>query len=130
MNIFLTGIDGYIGALLGPLLAARGHTVVGLDTGYYREGWLAAEPDQTFPMTRTGDIRHIRTGDLDGIDCVVHLAELSNDPLGENDPAVTFAINHEGSVRLAEMAKEVGVESVCLHFVVQCLRRLRRVMGQ
>ena len=112
MKVLVTGVDGYIGSVLAPLLIRDGHSVVGLDTGYYREGWLYN--DHAFftrlPTTINKDIREIGAEDLDGIDAIVHLAELSNDPLGENSPDVTYEINHRGSVRLAELAKQLGIE--------------------
>lgn len=112
MKVLVTGVDGYIGSLLGPLLIRDGHSVIGLDTGYYRDGWLYN--DQSFftrmPTTINKDIRDIAAEDLDGIDAIVHLAELSNDPLGENSPDVTYEINHKGSVRLAELSKRLGIE--------------------
>jgi nucleoside-diphosphate-sugar epimerase len=111
MKIFLTGTEGYIGCVLGPRLLEAGHDVVGLDTGYYRDGWLFSDPCSMprVPPTLIKDVRRIDRRDLEGVDAVVHLAELSNDPLGENDPKVTFEINHEASVRLARLAKQVGV---------------------
>jgi nucleoside-diphosphate-sugar epimerase len=108
MRILLTGIDGYLGALMGPHLVARGHDVVGLDAGYYRDGLLYELPGPIIP-TITKDIRHVTADDLRGFDAVVHLAELSNDPIGQNRPEVTYAINGEGSARLARHAKEAGV---------------------
>ena len=112
MKIFVTGTDGYIGALLGPRLAQAGHDVTGLDTGYYREGWLYTdcENQSRIPMTLVKDLRHIEAHDLAGCEAVVHMAELSNDPLGENNPQVTHAINHVGSIRLAELARDAGIE--------------------
>ena len=110
MKILVTGVDGYIGALLAPMLTRRGHCVTGLDTGYYREGWLYAAADAAaLPVTLNKDLRAVQEGDLVGFDCVVHLAELSNDPLGEMQPEVTMAINHRASVRLAALAREAGV---------------------
>ncbi len=112
MKILVTGTDGYIGAVLVPTLQSAGHTVVGLDTGYYRDGWLYSDPSyfQRMPATISKDIRDIVADDLVGIDAIVHLAELSNDPLGENNPDITFDINHRGSVELAELAKAAGIE--------------------
>ena len=112
MRLFVTGTEGYIGSRLVPLLAMGGHEVVGLDTGYYMDGWLYHDPRQRAfsPYTHLKDLRHIQASDLQGIDGIVHLAELSNDPLGENRTEVTFQINHEGSVNLARMAKEAGVQ--------------------
>lgn len=112
MRILVTGTEGYIGSLLAPILIRRGHEVVGIDTGYYRDGWLYSRKDVTpiQPMTINKDLRHIDKNDLDGFDAVVHLAELSNDPLGQNKPEVTFKINHLGTVRIAELCKEVGIQ--------------------
>jgi nucleoside-diphosphate-sugar epimerase len=109
MKVLLTGIDGYIGSLAGPLLAARGHDVVGLDTGLYREGWLYTDGRAFRPLCISKDIRHITTEDVRGCDAVVHLAELSNDPLAQLNPELSFRINHRGSVDLARRCKEAGV---------------------
>lgn len=108
MKILVTGTDGYIGAVLGPFLLERGFDVMGIDCGFYRDGWLYNDL-ATRPMTRTLDIRRLQPGDLEGFDAVVHLAELSNDPLGEHDQRLTYDINHTGSVRLAQMCKNAGV---------------------
>jgi nucleoside-diphosphate-sugar epimerase len=108
MRILLTGIDGYLGALMGPALAKRGHDVTGLDAGFYREGLLYEPGVPTMP-TITKDTRHITAADLRGYDAVIHLAELSNDPIGQNRPEVTYAINGDGSANLARNAKEAGV---------------------
>jgi nucleoside-diphosphate-sugar epimerase len=112
MKLLVTGVEGYIGCLLAPYLQARGHELVGLDTGYYRDGWLFSDQSLVpgFPRTINRDIRRIEAEDLQGVDAVVHLAELSNDPLGENDPDLTHQINHRASVRLAELAREAGVK--------------------
>jgi nucleoside-diphosphate-sugar epimerase len=74
-----------------------GHDVLGLDTGYYRDGWLF-QGVKRFPKWLHKDIRHITGEDLRGFDAVVHLAELSNDPLGQLHPEITYQINHHGSV--------------------------------
>jgi len=108
MNILLTGCDGYLGSLLGPELMRRGYEVTGVDTGFYREGTLF-RAGGTIPKTLTKDIRHLGVEDLQEVEAVVHLAELSNDPLGQLAPRVTNEINHEGSVRLADVAKQAGV---------------------
>jgi len=112
MKLLVTGVEGYIGCLLAPFLQARGHEIVGLDTGYYRDGWLFSDGKLVpgFPRTINRDIRNIQPEDVQGFDAVVHLAELSNDPLGENVPELTFQINHMASVRLAELAKAAGVK--------------------
>jgi nucleoside-diphosphate-sugar epimerase len=110
VKILLTGIEGYIGSLLGPMLTRSGHDVVGLDTGYYRDGWLySGESPASFPRIIQKDLRMVGADDLAGIEAVVHLAELSNDPLGQNNPTITFEINHKGSVKLAKLAKERGI---------------------
>jgi nucleoside-diphosphate-sugar epimerase len=109
MNVLVTGTDGYIGALLAPLLLERGHDVVGLDTGLYRDGWLYDPGVGRFPLYLNKDIRHITEHDLKGFEAVVHLAELSNDPLGQHNPRVTYDINHLGTVALARICKRVGI---------------------
>jgi len=111
LKFFVTGVDGYIGSLLAPLLMQRGHDVVGLDTGYYREGWLYSDPShvRVCPHTLCKDLRHVEVADLGSADCIVHLAELSNDPLGEMRPEITSQINHTASVRLAAMARRAGI---------------------
>jgi nucleoside-diphosphate-sugar epimerase len=112
MKILITGTEGYIGARMAPILAARGHDVTGLDTGFYRDGCLYLDPVgmPVAPRTIFKDLRTVAPQDFEGFDAVVHLAELSNDPLGENRPEITFKINHEGSVRIAKAAKQAGVK--------------------
>jgi nucleoside-diphosphate-sugar epimerase len=111
MKILVTGSDGYIGARLVARLINDGHDVTGYDTGLYRDGWLYSEQRvvRRMPVTINKDLRHIEPGDVTGQDAVVHLAELSNDPLGQNDPGVTHNINHLGSLKVARVAKEAGV---------------------
>lgn len=111
MKVFVTGVHGYIGTVLVPYLAARGIEVVGLDTGYYRDGWLYSDNRRmpVSPFTLNKDLRHVTMDDLAGCDAVAHLAELSNDPLGQNRPEVTHHINHRGSVHLAEAARAAGI---------------------
>lgn len=111
MKILVTGTEGYIGARLAPHLMSHGHQVLGLDTGFYRDGCLYMDPQGMgiAPQTVLKDLRKITPQDLEGFDAVVHLAELSNDPLGQNRPEITFKINHEGSIQLAAAARQAGV---------------------
>jgi nucleoside-diphosphate-sugar epimerase len=109
MKILVTGSDGYIGSLLAPFLVERGHDVVGLDSGYYRNGWLYNNGFHRFPPTISEDIRNLQESDLEGYDAVVHMAELSNDPLGQLNPGITYDINHQGSVDLAKKCKAAGI---------------------
>jgi nucleoside-diphosphate-sugar epimerase len=108
MNILVTGTEGYLGSLLPPLLIERGHEVTGVDTGFYKEGWLY-NGTQVTAKTLNKDIRKITAEDLQGIEAIVHMAELSNDPTGQLSPNITYDINHQGSVRLAKLAREAGV---------------------
>jgi nucleoside-diphosphate-sugar epimerase len=109
MKVLVTGTDGYIGVVLAPVLRERGHEVVGLDTGLYRDGWLYDPDVGGLPPCVTQDIRRLTVHDLRGFDAVVHLAELSNDPLGQHNPQVTYDINHRGTVALAQICKAVGI---------------------
>jgi nucleoside-diphosphate-sugar epimerase len=108
MKILVTGTDGYLGALLAPLLMKQGHDVTGVDVGFYKSGYLYNLSGNQ-PKTIVKDIRLLSGEDLKGYDAVVHMAELSNDPAGELAPHITYEINHKGTVRLAMMAKEAGV---------------------
>ncbi|MGB4779627.1 NAD-dependent epimerase/dehydratase family protein [Microbacterium sp.] len=107
-RILVTGTEGYLGSVLAPELLRDGHELVAVDTGFYKAGWLYNGVSAS-PLTLAKDVREITAEDLEGIDAVVHMAELSNDPLGQFAPDLTKAINHQGSVRLATLAKEVGV---------------------
>lgn len=108
MKILVTGTEGYLGCLLAPLLIERGHQVIGVDTGYYKVGWLY-NGTETTAKTLNKDIRNISSEDLQGVEAIVHMAELSNDPTGQLSPTITYDINHAGSVRLAKLAKQAGV---------------------
>jgi len=108
MRVLVTGIDGYIGAVLGPKLVEQGLDVVGIDCGFYRDGWLYNDQSPR-PLTFTKDVRQITAKDVRGFDAVIHLAELSNDPLGDLSEHITYEINHVGSVALARACKEAGV---------------------
>jgi nucleoside-diphosphate-sugar epimerase len=108
MRVLITGTEGYLGCLLAPTLVADGHDVVGLDTGYYKNGWLYHGLASS-PRTLIKDMRDLTTADLDGVDAVVAMAELSNDPTGDLVGPITYDINHRGSAHVARMAKEAGV---------------------
>jgi nucleoside-diphosphate-sugar epimerase len=112
MKVLVTGTEGYIGSRLAPWLITRGHEVIGLDAGFYRDGTLYLDPIglPQSPCTFYKDLRTVTPADFEGVEAVVHLAELSNDPLGQNRPEVTFKINHEGSVRIAQAARQAGVK--------------------
>jgi nucleoside-diphosphate-sugar epimerase len=109
MKVLVTGTDGYLGCLLAPELVRDGHEVIGVDTGYYKHGWLYNGLDST-PFTLAKDIRTLTVEDFEGVDAIVHMAELSNDPLGQLSPSITYEINHQGSVHLATLARQVGIE--------------------
>jgi nucleoside-diphosphate-sugar epimerase len=108
MRVLLTGHSGYIGAVVGPFLQTAGHDVVGLDTDFFAECGFGEAPAIIPALQR--DIRDLTAADLEGFEAVVHLAALSNDPLGNLDARLTYDINHEGSMRLARLAKAAGVE--------------------
>lgn len=108
MRVLITGHKGYIGAVAGSMFRAAGHDVIGLDTDLF-EGCEFGQPMEEIPEIRK-DLRDVTRVDLDGFEAIVHLAALSNDPLGNLDPALTYDINHRASVRLAELAKQVGVK--------------------
>jgi nucleoside-diphosphate-sugar epimerase len=107
VRVLVTGHRGYIGSVLLPVLTDAGHTVVGLDTGLFRECWFG-RPAADVPSIEA-DIRDVGPGALRGFDAVVHLAGISNDPLGDLGPSVTLEINFEATVRLAEAARRAGV---------------------
>jgi nucleoside-diphosphate-sugar epimerase len=111
LKVLVTGTNGYVGCILGSYLMDRDVEVIGLDTGFYRDGWLYSDNKSLSrtPFVINKDLREISLDDLKGVDAVAHLAELSNDPLGQNNPQITFEINHKGSVRLAELARSAGI---------------------
>jgi len=107
MTVLITGNLGYVGSVLTPMLSQRGHQVRGLDSGFFKDCLLTPEVEPTEQVIK--DIRDIEREDLDGIKAVVHLAGLSNDPLGELDASLTEAINYDGSIRLGELARDAGI---------------------
>src|SRR3990170_4098532 len=106
-RVLITGHNGYIGSVMTQVLLQAGYEVVGLDTGYFRECTLVPDPAEVSSIRK--DIRDISPSDLDGIDAVIHLAALSNDPLGDLNAGWTEEINLDASVRLARLAKTAGV---------------------
>jgi nucleoside-diphosphate-sugar epimerase len=107
-RVLITGHNGYIGSVMAPHFAQAGHDVVGLDTGYFSPCTLMAD-QREIPWVRK-DIRDLERSDLKGFDAVVHLAALSNDPIGNLNKQWTDEINFHSSIRLAEFAKAAGVE--------------------
>ncbi|TMF74608.1 MAG: SDR family oxidoreductase [Chloroflexi bacterium] len=108
MRILLTGSRGYIGTVMGPIMVRAGHEVVGVDTDLYRRSTFGVWRESIHTIQQ--DVRSLEAADLDGFDAVVHLAALSNDPLSDLNPELTYEINHLASVRLAAIAKQAGVE--------------------
>lgn len=108
MRVLITGHQGYIGTIMAPYIANAGHEVVGLDTDLFAQCNFG-EPTRQFPSIRK-DLRDVEHADLEGFDAVIHLAGLSNDPLGNLNPDLTYNINQHASVRLARLSKDVGVK--------------------
>lgn len=108
LHILITGIEGYIGSRLAPYLRNLGHQVSGIDTQFYQAG---REYLKNYPLNSIvkKDLRNITFEDLKGIDICVHLAELSNDALGQLNQKTAYSINHQGSVRFASLCKQVGI---------------------
>jgi nucleoside-diphosphate-sugar epimerase len=107
MNVLVTGHDGYLGAVMVPMLQAAGHRVKGLDTGLYKGCSLGPAPDPV-PALRL-DLRDVGPEHVHGFEAVIHLAGISNDPVGNLDPGLTYAVNHAATVQLARAAREAGV---------------------
>ena len=107
MRVLLTGHKGYLGTVMAPVLAAAGHEVVGLDSGLFEDCVLGPTPAD--PAGQVVDLRDVTLEHVTGFDAVIHLAALSNDPLGSLAPELTYDINHHASVKLAKLAKEAGV---------------------
>jgi nucleoside-diphosphate-sugar epimerase len=108
VKILVTGHDGYIGSVFTPMARAAGYAVTGLDAFWFKGCALGPEPEPV-PMLRL-DVRDAAVEQFRGFDAVVHLAAISNDPLGHLDPERTYEINHLGSVRIAQLAKRAGIE--------------------
>jgi len=108
MRVLLTGLKGYLGTVMAPVLAAEGHEVVGLDSGLYDTCVLGPQPED--PEGFEVDLRDVTAEHVAGIDAVIHLGALSNDPLGSLAPELTYDINHHASVKLAKLAKDAGVK--------------------
>jgi nucleoside-diphosphate-sugar epimerase len=108
VRVLVTGSSGYVGSVLCPIFEEHGHEVVGLDTGYYDGCDFGAYDGERQRITL--DVRDVEPRHLEGFDAVVHLAALSNDPLGDLSPELTHEINHHGTVRVARAAKKAGVQ--------------------
>lgn len=108
MRILVTGHNGYIGTILVPMLIAHGHEVVGLDSDLYKDCTFGDPIPNVTHIKK--DIRDIEASDLEDFRTIIHLAGFSNDPLGDLNPELTHEINYAASVRLAHLAKEVGIE--------------------
>jgi nucleoside-diphosphate-sugar epimerase len=107
MNVLVTGHKGYIGAVAGPVLRAAGHEVVGLDTDLYANCDFGEAADAIPEILK--DLRDLHVDDLAGFEAVVHFAALSNDPVGNLNPQLTYDINHHASVEMARIARQAGV---------------------
>src|SRR5262245_46723708 len=114
MRVLVTGHQGYIGTVMTPMLLAAGHDVVGLDSDLYKRCTFAAGGEIVTVPSLSKDTRDVAPRDLDGFDAIIHLAALSNDPLGDLNPGLTYDINHLAGVRIAKMAKEAGVKRFLL----------------
>ncbi len=107
MRVLVTGHKGYIGTVMVPMLQQHGHSVIGIDSDLYRNSTYGTPADPVEEIIK--DVRDIEPADLDGVDAIVSLAALSNDVLGDFNPDITYEVNHQASVRLAEMAKDLGI---------------------
>jgi nucleoside-diphosphate-sugar epimerase len=108
MRVLLTGHQGYLGTVMAPVLTAAGHDVVGLDSGLFAGCVLGDQPAD--PPGHTVDLRDVTHEQVSDVDAVIHLAALSNDPLGALAPDLTYDINHRAAVRLARLARDNGVK--------------------
>lgn len=108
MRVLITGHKGYVGTVMVPMFLEAGHDVVGLDSDLYAGSIFGREDQRGQIHEIIKDVRDVTKQDLDGFDAVVHLAGLSNDPLGDLDPELTYEVNYRASLRLAELSKEAG----------------------
>lgn len=108
MRVLVTGHKGYIGTILVPMLIQEGYEVLGLDSDFFRGSTFGEGIQEISEIQK--DVRDLEVSDLEGFDAVLHLAGLSNDPLGNLNPELTYEINHLASVRLAQLAKDAGVQ--------------------
>lgn len=122
MNILVTGDGGLYRLCSGPLLDGDGPFRYGPRTAFNRDEWLYHSQNARYPACINKDLRQVTEGDLQGFDAVVHLTELSNDPLGQHNPALTYSINHLGTVALATKCKRVGITRFVYNFLLQRLR--------
>ena len=109
MKVLVTGHDGYVGSVLTDIFQEAGHQVVGMDSGLFSNLMYFGEPPREVESLQL-DIRDVEPDHLSGFDAVVHLAAISNDPVGDLNPDATYAINHRATITLANAAKEAGVE--------------------
>ncbi len=107
MRVLVTGHDGYIGQVLVPMFRSKGHDVIGVDSNLFHDCTFGEQPDP--PESVVTDVRDLDREVFDGVDAVIHLAAISNDPLGDLNPDCTYDINHRATVKVAEMAKSAGV---------------------
>jgi len=107
MDILITGHLGYIGTVLVPILLQQGYNVTGLDCNYFEQSYYGGDISDIPNIKK--DIRDVELDDVKGFDAVIHLAALSNDPLGNLNPALTYQVNHQATVRLAELAKKAKI---------------------
>jgi len=119
MRVLVTGHHGYIGAVLVRMLTAAGYEVVGLDSDFFVQNRFLGEVVEAPSLIK--DLRDIELEDLRGINAVLHLAALSNDPLGDLDAHLTYEINYHGSMRLARLAKQAGVARFCFRHPAACM---------
>jgi nucleoside-diphosphate-sugar epimerase len=110
MRVLVTGNRGYVGTILTSILAREGFEVVGLDSGFFEECVFGKQETTVVKNQISKDVRDITPSDLKGVDAVLHLAALSNDPLSDLNPDITYQINHQASVKVARVAKDAGVQ--------------------